>query len=735
MKKLLFFLVFLSGVFSMKSQSYIGNYHDNYAGVQSVIFNPSAIVDSRFKADINIFSLSASVSNDLYGVNAFDAYNTDYDFINDANLSATANNNLASNVDILGPSVMFNIAPKHAVAIYTRSRTFANVIDLNGVIFQDLKNDVNADNSFSLNSGNLNGVANSWGEIGLSYAAVILQNKQHFLKGGLTLKYLKGVLNSYVDVQNIKILYNEDEINSGNSTISTVGTVVYGGSKDFQEDFDVTDFSAESNSFGMDLGFTYEWRPDYEKYDLRNAKQKDNNFKSENKYKLRFGVSVTDIGSMRYKGADEETFNVNGTISQDDFNDTSNIYDLLSSYYSIISTTNTINAQLPTALHADVDWNVHNKFYLNLNADLGLVDNKTVNGNSIANSISLTPRHETRIFSFYLPMSWMEYSGYQLGTGLRYGGIFIGSGSIITNLVSNDSKAANFYIGGHIPIYQKKIKDNDNDGVLNKNDKCPEIAGAIENQGCPWPDTDGDTVIDKDDACVNVVGPVENKGCPWPDTDGDTVADKDDECIDVVGPIENKGCPWKDTDGDTVLDKDDACIDVPGPVDNNGCPVLDADKDGIPDLTDACPLVFGLVDNNGCPYLTREIMEKVRVEARSVFFETGKATLDAAQYAETSERLDAIKQILKDYPTAQWSINGYTDNTGSKKLNQKLSEERAKVVMDALIARGLNPDNLTYKGWGDANPVATNKTAQGRAENRRTEIDYVGGIPGVDVPK
>ena len=735
MKKLLFFSVFIAGVFSMKSQSYIGNYHDNYAGVQSVLFNPSSIVDSRFKTDINIFSVSASVGNDLFGVNVFDAYDSNYNFINDANLTPTANNNLTSNVDIMGPSVMFNIAPKHAMAIYTRSRTFANIIDLNGDLVEDLNNDVNLNNSFSLSSGNANGVANSWGEIGLSYAAVLLDNKQHFLKGGLTLKYLKGVLNSYVDVENIKILYNEDENNLENSTISTIGTVVYGGSQDFQEDYDMTNFNANSNGFGMDLGFTYEWRSDYEKYDVSNAKPNDNNFKSENKYKLRFGIAVTDIGSMTYKEAEQETFNVNGTISQDDFNATSNIYDLLSSYYTIISTTNTIKAQLPTALHADVDWNVYNKFYLNLNGDLGLIDNTTVNGNSIANSISLTPRYETRIFSFFLPMSWMQYSGYQLGSGLRFGGFFIGSGSIITNLISNDSKAANFFIGGHIPIYHKKIKDDDNDGVLNKNDECPAIAGPIENKGCPWPDTDGDTVVDKEDACVNVVGPVENKGCPWADTDGDTVPDKDDECIDVAGPVENKGCPWKDTDGDTVLDKDDACVDVPGPIENNGCPVLDADKDGIPDLSDACPLVFGPAENFGCPYLTKETMEKVRVEARSVFFESGKATLDAAQYDQTSERLDAIKQILKDYPTAKWSINGYTDNTGSKKLNQKLSEERAKVVMDALISRGINPANLTYKGWGDTNPVATNKTAQGRAENRRTEIDYVGGIPGVDVPK
>src|SRR5690606_1185189 len=57
-------------------------------------------------------------------------------------------------------------------------------------------------------------------------------------------------------------------------------------------------------------------------------------------------------------------------------------------------------------------------------------------------------------------------------------------------------------------------EDSDNDGVLDKDDNCPEEAGPIENNGCPWPDTDGDGVLDKDDNCPNVPGTVTNKGCP-----------------------------------------------------------------------------------------------------------------------------------------------------------------------------------------------------------------------------
>ncbi|WP_336703440.1 VWA domain-containing protein [Chryseobacterium indologenes] len=86
-------------------------------------------------------------------------------------------------------------------------------------------------------------------------------------------------------------------------------------------------------------------------------------------------------------------------------------------------------------------------------------------------------------------------------------------------------------------------KDKDQDGIPNQLDKCPDIAGPVENEGCPWVESDGDGVIDKDDACPTVPGPPENNGCPWPDTDGDGILDKDDACPTVPGLPEYNGCP------------------------------------------------------------------------------------------------------------------------------------------------------------------------------------------------
>jgi outer membrane protein OmpA-like peptidoglycan-associated protein len=72
-----------------------------------------------------------------------------------------------------------------------------------------------------------------------------------------------------------------------------------------------------------------------------------------------------------------------------------------------------------------------------------------------------------------------------------------------------------------------------------------------------------------------VAGPIENKGCPWPDSDGDGILDKDDDCPQLAGPKENGGCPYKDSDNDGLLDKDDDCPNTPGPKSNKGCPVIE----------------------------------------------------------------------------------------------------------------------------------------------------------------
>ncbi len=257
--------------------------------------------------------------------------------------------------------------------------------------------------------------------------------------------------------------------------------------------------------------------------------------------------------------------------------------------------------------------------------------------------------------------------------------------------------------------------DTDGDGIYDKDDACPEVAGLEAFNGCP--DSDGDGIEDGKDDCPQAAGPAELNGCP--DSDGDGIADKDDACPSEAGLAELAGCP--DADGDGVADKDDECPNEAGPAENNGCPWPDSDGDSVLDKDDQCPQVPGTVANNGCPEVTEEVQKQLNDYARTILFDTGRSSIKAES---TSVMVDII-QILNEYPTAKFTVEGHTDSVGRESTNQRLSEERANAVRDFLIDKGIASDRLNAIGFGEAKPIATNNTRAGRAQNRRVEINLI----------
>ena len=258
-------------------------------------------------------------------------------------------------------------------------------------------------------------------------------------------------------------------------------------------------------------------------------------------------------------------------------------------------------------------------------------------------------------------------------------------------------------------------KDTDGDGIYDKDDACPEVAGLKQFNGCP--DTDGDGIQDSEDACPEVAGLAALKGCP--DTDGDGIADKDDACPEVAGLAALNGCP--DADGDGVADKDDKCPTVAGPKENAGCPWPDTDGDGVLDKDDKCIDVKGTVANQGCPEVSEEVMMKLNEYSRTILFDSGKSTFKKQTYTT----LQSITAILKEYPYSRFLVEGHTDSDGSNEMNQTLSENRAAAVKNYLIENGIAADRLKSTGFGETKPIDTNKTAKGKAHNRRTEISLI----------
>lgn len=308
--------------------------------------------------------------------------------------------------------------------------------------------------------------------------------------------------------------------------------------------------------------------------------------------------------------------------------------------------------------------------------------------------------------------------------------------------------------------------DNDDDKILDVKDQCPDQREDLDrfedSDGCPEADNDGDGLLDEDDECPNNKGPVENKGCPLGDKDGDGIADKDDQCPDEAedkdGDRDEDGCPDNDSDEDGIEDDVDKCPtekeDKDTFEDEDGCPDLDNDKDGVTDEKDECPLDAGPLESRGCPDKDGDgiadkddkcpdevgvaqpdkperhgcpkaykliIVKKDRIEIKQkVRFDSGKAKIKRVSYALLAEVGDAIRNSsLKKV-----RIEGHTDSRGNDGYNQRLSERRAEAVRTHLIREeGLSSDLLEARGFGEENPIASNRTKKGRAQNRRVEFN------------
>ncbi len=239
-----------------------------------------------------------------------------------------------------------------------------------------------------------------------------------------------------------------------------------------------------------------------------------------------------------------------------------------------------------------------------------------------------------------------------------------------------------------IPPPPPVVLDRDNDGVLDVDDKCPDTPGIAALQGCP-------------------------------DRDADGIADDDDKCPDVAGLIKYGGCPIPDTDGDGINDELDKCPTVKGVARYEGCPVPDTDADGINDEEDKCPSRPGPASNQGCPEIAKEVIEKINFAAKNIFFATGSAKL----LPKSFKSLNEVAALLAADPSLLINIDGHTDSTGKQDKNMILSDSRANSVKTYLASKGVTESRMTATGYGSEKPIAPNKTAAGRAKNRRVELN------------
>ncbi len=802
MRKLIFSTLLASMLAgsAARAQHLLGLSNSNYAGVNGIYLNPSSIADSRFGFHLNFFTVDGHFTNSHYQYTgpyslrkmAQNGFEGEYGFKNEY---ITARDNDRSKLGMFGadarffPSFMLKLSPKHSIALTGRTRFVGNVNNISGELVESIENAGKLEyqnKPFNNTTGSLN--VNAFAETGLTYARVILDNDRHFLKGGLTVKRLSGLYSAYMHLKEMDYTINEEADGDVNVKANNLD-LQYGYSRinadDLESDLqDALTFKAPGNGWGFDVGLTYEFRPDIDKYRYTmNGKEKLDNRK--NKYKYRVGLALMDLGGIKYAAQAQhvrayDIVRRNYDIPLDKFNGLdANVVDSIFNVQPNERSTS-FKAGLPTALHLNFDYRLASKIYVNA-AIIQSLRGKYAVGSRYVSVASATPRIEMKWFEISAPVTlFNNYQQLAVGGMVKLGPLFVGSDNLMAAAGLGKPFGADVYMGLTMPIYKGKKRDKDKDGVSNgkdeckkvpgvwefkgcpdtdadgvqdkedkcpleagkkelggcpdkdndtitdANDKCPEVAGLVKFNGCP--DTDNDGIIDGEDSCPEAAGPAEHKGCP--DQDGDGVVDKDDKCADEKGLAQFNGCA--DSDNDGIANPDDACPEVAGTAAFKGCP--DRDSDGVADKGDQCPEVAGPASNNGCPLpvapaapakveevkLTQEEAKVVKEAFSDLEFENGKAIIKQ----ESLSSLDELSDLLLNRPY-RLLLSGHTDNVGNAAANVKLSKARAEAVKTYLVKSGVTTDKIITEGWGSKKPIASNKTPQGRQKNRRVEFKII----------
>jgi hypothetical protein len=196
---------------------------------------------------------------------------------------------------------------------------------------------------------------------------------------------------------------------------------------------------------GFDLGVVYEYR--------KRVLDEKVQGKRPQQYKFKMALALTDIGSINYKNSEITAYDANGNVNGLEF-ETKDIDVILEDNYTGTTTTGDQKIQLPTALQIMTDYYIGQKWYVGLHTSLSMRKSGSSITNNLINTATLAPRWESKWFSVYSPLGLRQYGDFAWGLGFRLGPLTIGSGSILTNLISDNSKNADIYIGLKVPLYK-----------------------------------------------------------------------------------------------------------------------------------------------------------------------------------------------------------------------------------------------------------------------------------------
>ncbi len=440
MKKLLLIVGVLYVSSSFAQDQFSGISTSNRVGILNGVINPAEFSNLSKKFEVNVVGFSFDVSNNKIG---FSDLNSD----NLEELIFTGNEPVDARLDgtILGPSFAMKWM-KWGFAVTTQAHAKFDMVDIDPAIGNAITNNNLILNTTILNNPNnqrLSGT--SYGEIGFSAARTVFENDKHKFSAGVTLKILFP--GSY---SNFGLSQLDGQITQNGTgaylTTNSPATLNIAYSGNLAESFsNFNDYSKSIfgglNGFSGDVGVNYQ-------------------LKAVSGYKLNFGLSVRNIGTMTYKdnnnAASNYTLNIQPNVQNPQgldlsvFQNVDNLSEVEQilrdqGYLTEMPTARTFKVKLPTSICTYADFKIIPKFYVTAYLQQRLNKNDGNMQITVPNLYSITPRFNIGFFEAFMPFSHDDISGTNIGLGFRLAGFYLGSGSIITTL--SDGKQANIYTG------------------------------------------------------------------------------------------------------------------------------------------------------------------------------------------------------------------------------------------------------------------------------------------------
>ncbi|NDI99026.1 hypothetical protein GWA97_08060 [Flavobacterium sp. LaA7.5] len=443
MKRTLLFIFAILGTSVFAQEHFSGINTSRRVGLLNAGINPAQLTSLKGKYEVNIFNFSVNVANnkmtfgDLVGGN---------DNFEEMLFAGSEPLNMRADVEILGPAFAFKYE-KWAFAISSSAKIKASLVDVNTTLGNAVTNGgvENVSEVYEiLASENQRATGTSWGEIGLSIAREVYDTEEHRISVGATFKLLFPGTYANMGASEFE---GTIENNFGDVSLTDANAEVnfaYSGSLagDFSETGNFTEFFAGGlNGFSTDIGVNYQWKAI-----------------DSTRYKLNAGLAIRNLGSMTFKDDNNESTNYSldvptgSYLDLNQFEDAESIQDvedilLASGYLTMEQASKDFKVKLPAILSGYADVNIYGNWYATAYIQQRMNEDNDNDQIAVQNIISITPRYSTGFFEAYTPLADNEISGFTAGIGVRLGGFFLGTGSGLSALVSDNTTQADIYTG------------------------------------------------------------------------------------------------------------------------------------------------------------------------------------------------------------------------------------------------------------------------------------------------